>query len=77
MLRRLVVALQCDRGYVSKVSTTRLLVDRTLIELWIPHIIFEVDGKDVDNRDWNKQYFGCGFGPVSYTHLTLPTNREV
>ena len=19
----------------------------------------------------------CGFGPVSYTHLTLPTNREV
>ena len=20
---------------------------------------------------------GCDFGPVSYTHLTLPTNREV
>ena len=20
---------------------------------------------------------GCGMGPVSYTHLTLPTNREV
>ena len=21
--------------------------------------------------------FSLGFGPVSYTHLTLPTNREV
>ena len=22
-------------------------------------------------------YFAIGMGPVSYTHLTLPTNREV
>ena len=31
------------------------------------------------NLDWSgvdEVYFGCA-NPVSYTHLTLPTNREV
>ena len=30
----------------------------------------------IDNRT-PYVFFPCGGGPVSYTHLTLPTNREV
>ena len=29
------------------------------------------------NSDIKVHSFGCGVAPVSYTHLTLPTNREV
>ena len=29
------------------------------------------------NEERSKVYTNCGFEPVSYTHLTLPTNREV
>src|SRR5450759_5477181 len=31
----------------------------------------------VEDRDVSVSHFVTGVGPVSYTHLTLPTNREV
>ena len=38
-------------------------------------------GKDYQTTDWKNVptniFYGSGFGAVSYTHLTLPTNREV
>ena len=30
-----------------------------------------------DELKFNNPRFGCGLGPVSYTHLTLPTKRIV
>ena len=35
---------------------------------------------DIDRWSWHENHFGISYRtpqPVSYTHLTLPTNREV
>ena len=62
MFWRLVVTLQTDGSDVSEVGTTWLLVDWTQVEFWVSHVLLEVDGKDVDDGDRDKQHFGSGFG---------------
>ena len=37
----------------------------------------EVSGQFGTSAEVSFGYFGTGAEPVSYTHLTLPTNREV
>ena len=38
---------------------------------------FSNDGKESGDIEFDIPEFEDGKGPVSYTHLTLPTNREV
>ena len=46
-------------------------------ELDTPALIIDLDGLE-DNLDRYQSYFDQhGIGPVSYTHLTLPTKRIV
>ena len=41
------------------------------LDVWVEHVVEDVA---TSHREGNK---GSIEGPVSYTHLTLPTNREV
>ena len=38
---------------------------------------FDIIDEKIVNKNTYALDIGCGTGPVSYTHLTLPTNREV
>ena len=45
------------------------------IDHWIKLVQKQKDMKHMEVVNWLKNEYGLG--PVSYTHLTLPTNREV
>ena len=53
-------------------TVTKNNVDDAAVDMYIASVDFD-DNAGSSNRDefWNR------FEPVSYTHLTLPTNREV
>ena len=55
-----------------------LLEDETIRQYWTveDHCIIEMF-KKMNNRKMDNTLFNTKKEPVSYTHLTLPTNREV
>ena len=45
---------------------------------WSGSVMYNPDTDDKNFKfGWKKSFAGGGLAPVSYTHLTLPTNREV
>ena len=70
------VALQADRGDVGQVGTTRLLVDGTQVELWVSNVFLEVDGKDVDDGNGDKQHLRSRLSQTSVL-LVPPGTVEV
>ena len=70
------VALQTDSGDVGQVRTTWLLVNGTHVELWVLNVLLEVDGKDVDDGNRDKQHLRGGFCQTSVL-LVPPGTIEV
>ena len=72
MLRSLVGSEMCirDRDYTTQIIILALLVSVTSITLWA------FLGKFLRKFATNDKFINY-FNSVSYTHLTLPTNREV
>ena len=54
-----------NKDFEKKIYTSKKNVELVLAKIY-----------DIDDEDIQKEYMSA-FNPVSYTHLTLPTNREV
>ena len=52
-------------------------IDTRPTTLVVREAIFNILKNKVENSNWLDLFSGTGAVSVSYTHLTLPTNREV
>ena len=76
--------MSCDREHYYAVQS--FLDDDELCKIWnIIEIAMNREGYDVENAELSMRLYDSeltedvesDMEPVSYTHLTLPTNREV
>ena len=62
---------------MSKIKVTGTVVELDGDEMTRIMWQFIKDSLILPYLDVNLEYYDLGMEPVSYTHLTLPTNREV
>ena len=68
---------QVTGGDVQEVQPKKVVHGKTVIESFEAKVIAITDGDSIKVLNGNNETIRVRLESVSYTHLTLPTNREV